>query len=123
MHAILSFCLFLKKMVEKMKYLLWLILLPFCSVAQNDSTVLIVQMQKNINPILFERSINELQNNFYISVKEGLCSALNIYSFYLKNTNQPAQKTIDFLNSRREIIAVQIPRKIEYRKTNSNDPI
>lgn len=106
-----------------MKYLLWLILLPFCSVAQNDSTVLIVQMQKNINPILFERSINELQNNFYISVKEKLCDALNIYSFYVKNTNQPAQKTIDFLNSRREIIAIQIPQKIEYRKTNSNDPL
>ncbi len=106
-----------------MKYLLWVILLPFCSVAQNDSALLIVQMQKNINPIQFERSINELQNNFHISLKEKLCDALNIYSFYVKNTNQLAQKTIDFLNSRREIIAVQIPQKIEYRNTNSNDPL
>ncbi len=104
-----------------MKYLLWVILIPFWCEAQNNATVLIVQMQKKISAIELERNINSNQNNFQISIKEKLCDALNIYTFNVQSTNYSIQKTIDFLNSRREIIAVQIPQKIEYRKTNSND--
>lgn len=122
MHAILSFCLFLKQMIEKMKYLLLMILLPFWCAAQNDSTILIIQMQKNINPLQFEKSINEVQSNFHIGVKEKLCDALNIYSFSIKSENYSTQKVIDFLNGKREVVAVQIPKKIEYR-SSTNDPL
>ena len=74
-------------MIEKMTYLLLMILLPFWCAAQNDSTILIIQMQKNINPLQFEKSINEVQSNFHIGVKEKLCDALNICSFSIKTTN------------------------------------
>ncbi|MFZ9955550.1 MAG: S8 family serine peptidase [Flavobacteriales bacterium] len=79
-------------------------------------------MQKNINPIELEKNINSQQENFQIRLKERLCQSLNIYTFYISSTTYPAQKTIDFLNSRREIIAVQVPQKIVYRQSTSNDP-
>jgi serine protease len=109
-------------MIARAKHIFLYILFPLLSFAQNSVSVLIVQLQKSTSATQLEKNINSAQNNFQISVKEKLCDALNIYSFYINEEHYSLQKVIDFLNSRREIIAVQIPKKIEYRNTSSNDP-
>ena len=106
--------------MKKITHILLFFLLPLFAIAQNNSEVIIVQLQPNINAIYFERLVNSEQINFQLLFKENLCEALNIYSFTVKST-QNCNEAVNVLNLKKEVVAAQKIQKIEYRAGPLND--